>query len=442
MLRAVVLLAIVCAPTIAAAGQATCSNPGLPVGASASSDLLPGRLTLNLTSLLLPVSESEVLEEGTRSVRYESRLVLVETRLTAEYALTPSLAIGASFPYRVVDIDSAQLDAATGMPLATPSTTHVRTERLHGIGDPSITLHYARELGAYRVHARAGTSLPLGSTVEDPHALGAIGQEHQHVQFGSGTFIPSLAVEVQRRFGPVTAAAFALAHVSLYENDHGFRQGHRISGGISGATSFGLHDWTFGAGLDVHGETAERWQGEIPMAEGNEGRVDVLFGPTVAYRFARDFAVIADVKLPVYSHVVGNQLDYSVFVGVGIVAAFDLRSRPSWRGLDHETVDPAAPALVPVRGRITVFDLWADWCAPCRDLDARLVALARAHPDQLAVRKLEVGDSDSPVWQRYLAPGSYDLPHVKVYAADGTLLFERTAPPAELARAIRDLLAR
>jgi thiol-disulfide isomerase/thioredoxin len=95
---------------------------------------------------------------------------------------------------------------------------------------------------------------------------------------------------------------------------------------------------------------------------------------------------------------------------------------------------------VPVAGRVTVFDLWADWCAPCLELDARLVELARNHP-KLAVRKLEVGDSDTAQWQRFLAPGGYDLPHIKLYAADGTLVFERTAPPAELVRAVEQYLA-
>jgi len=441
VIRTIVVFAIAVAAPTAHAGQATCSNPGLPLGTRASRDLLPGRLTLNLTNNLLPISEEEVLQEGLGQVRYNTDLVLFESRLAAEYVLTPYLAIGAAFPYRAVDVGVEQRDAATGMPIANPSTIHERTERLTGVGDPTLALHFAREVGAYSVHVRAGTSIPLGGTVEDPHALGAIGQEHQHVQFGSGTFIPSVAVEVHRTFGPVTTLAFALAHLSLYENGHGFKAGHRLSGGIAGSTSFGLRAWTFGLGFEAHGETAERWHGEIPIDEGNEGRVDFLLGPNAAYRFTSDFAVFADVKLPIYSHVVGNQLDYGPVVGLGVVASFDLGSRPSWRGLDHEAVDPATPSLAPVAGRVTVFDLWADWCAPCRELDQRLVELARKHP-QLAVRKLEVGDSDSAAWQRYLAPGSFDLPHIKLYDANGALVFERTAPPAELVRAVEAYLQR
>lgn len=432
-------------PLIAArpahAGQLTCSNPGVPVGAAASGDLVPGRLTLNLATSLLQVQGDQVLVEDNRPVRYASDLVLVESRLSAEYALRPWLALGAALPYRLVDLDVAHLDPDTGMPVPA-SSIHARTETLRGLGDPSLTAHLAREVGAYRLHARLGTSVPLGATVEDPFLLGQIGEAHQHVQFGTGTFVPFAAFEVQRAFGPATAALWGLAHVSLYENGEGFRPGHRLSGGLSASTSSLLRGWTFGAAAEVHGETAERWDGIVYTDEGNTGRVDVMAGASAAWRPLPGLAVVVDAKLPVYSHVSGSQLDYGLVAGLGIAATFDVGPRASYRGADHGVAGPAGAAaeLVPVPGRITVFDLWAAWCAPCRDLDGRLAALARAHPERLAVRKLDVVDPDSAAWRRHLAPGAFDLPHVKVYGADGTLLFERTAPPAELARAIEALL--
>lgn len=416
------------------AGQATCSNPGLPIGAAASPDLLPGRLTLTLASALLPIDGSEDIQEGTQLVHYDSTLVFVETRVAAEYVLTPYFAVAASIPYRIADVDVSTRPVPS-------SGIHVRDERLAGLGDAQLTAHFARAFGddKYRVHARVGTTVPLGNTVDDPHALGAIGQEHQHIQFGSGTFIPSVALEAQRSFRRFTLAAFALTYLSLYENDKGFKQGHRISGGLSGSSSLGLRDVTFGLGAEAHAETAERWHGTIPEEEGNEGRIDVLVGPTVAWRFADGFAATADVKLPIYSHVLGNQLDYDGFVGVSLVGSFDTRGKPSYAGLDEQALPPDTPALTPVPGKVTVFDLWASWCTPCRELDERLAALARAHPE-IAIRKLEVGDSDSAAWQRYLAPQGFDLPHVKVYDASGKLVLERTAPPAELAKAIEQLL--
>ncbi len=431
----------------AQAGQATCSNPGLPIGAGASSDLLPGRLTLSLTTGLLLLDGSEVVIENAGRIRYDSSLSLFETRLSASYALTSSIAIGGALPYRVDDVGVEYFDPATGAPVASASSIHIRDERLTGFGDPSLHVHGAREVGALRFHVRLGATLPLGATVENPHLLGSIGQEHQHVQLGTGTVVPFGVIEAQHRFGDgaraITGAAFAAAFLSLYENDEGYQAGHRISGGLSASSSFGLRSLSFSIAAEVHGERAERWDGLEYPEEGNTGRIDTLVGGSIAWRPIPQLAIAFDAKVPVYSKVYGTQLAYGPVLGVGVIGTFETRNKPSYRGADVASVGPpgSASPLVAVPGKITVFDLWADWCAPCRELDERLADLARRYPDRIAIRKLDVVDSDSAAWATYIAPGNYDMPHVKVHGRDGALLFERSAPPLELVRAIEALLA-
>lgn len=433
------------AARIAQAGQATCSNPGLPVGAAASADLAPGQLIVGARTALLPISSTEVLAEPTSQLRYDNHLTFLEARGNVEYAITTWLAATATVPYRIVDEKVAYFDPATGAQVRpADGSIHARTETLHGVGDPDVGVHVAREAAGIHFHVRAGTSLPLGGTLaEDPFVLGTIGQEHEHIQFGTGTFVPFVAVEAQRPFPNTraTLAAWAVAHLSLYANDAAYRAGSRVSGGLDVALPLGSRALMLTLGGEVHAETAERWNGIVHETEGNAGRQDVYAAGAIAWHPTPDLAIVANFGVPVYEHVAGNQLAYSFVAGLGAVATFDLARKPAWRGLDARPAgEPgSAPALAPVADKLAIYAFHAAWCPPCRALDRALAELVAAHPERYAVRELDVVDTDSAAWRTFLAPGGFDLPHVKVVAPDGTVVLERSAPPAQLVRAIEDL---
>jgi thiol-disulfide isomerase/thioredoxin len=114
----------------------------------------------------------------------------------------------------------------------------------------------------------------------------------------------------------------------------------------------------------------------------------------------------------------------------------------SREGIDIVDLAPpgAAVDLVPVPGKLTIFDFWASWCTPCRVLEEQLLELASRHKDVVAIRRIDIVDADSPATKRHLVPGNYDLPHLKVYGPDGILLFEATAPPDALIIRLRSLL--
>jgi len=80
-----------------------------------------------------------------------------------------------------------------------------------------------------------------------------------------------------------------------------------------------------------------------------------------------------------------------------------------------------------VTGKTTIFDFYSEYCPPCRALSPLLERLHKARPD-VAVVKVDINrpgvvgiDWDSPVVHEF---GFDSIPHLKVYAPNGTLQSE------------------
>jgi thiol-disulfide isomerase/thioredoxin len=80
-----------------------------------------------------------------------------------------------------------------------------------------------------------------------------------------------------------------------------------------------------------------------------------------------------------------------------------------------EDVEDLAAHAVP--GKVTVFDFYADWCPPCRKVDAHVYGLLNQRQD-IALRKLNVVSWDTPLAKRHLQ-GVPNLPYLVVYGKDG-----------------------
>lgn len=247
---------------------------------------------------------------------HDQRFSLGELRARVEYGLTEAWGLELQLPVRL-NYTTVQFRRLDGTPVDLDYVNiHHRNETLFGLGDPWLRARYAFGLGDVGLVARAGFTVPLGGTVEDPFALGDAGLEHQHVQFGTGTVQPLVALEAERRWeGGWSARAWGQAQLSLVENHHGYRSGHRFAVGVSGEVPV-VGTLRLSAGADVANEQPERWNGRVQQ-DGNLGRTDVLVGGGLTYPVGR-VQLGLTVRVPVYQHIIGHhgQLTYPGLLGL------------------------------------------------------------------------------------------------------------------------------
>lgn len=150
-----------------------------------------------------------------------------------------------------------------------------------GPADPWVLLRMGSTWGGYWMAARPGFTIPIGRTSPNPYALGDQGLEHQHIQFGTGTFDPALVVEASGPAGPLQLELFAQGQASLYSASNGYRGPRKVYGGAS--VSYTLAPaWRVGGGLEGLYESADTWDGSVRQ-DGNLGRGEFLLAASASY---------------------------------------------------------------------------------------------------------------------------------------------------------------
>ncbi len=398
----------------------------------------------------------DVVGRGEIDIVHDQDLAITEARLGADVGLPGGFGASLVLPLRLTSSSIDYFDTAGMSVELTRPGIHHRNESVTGLGDPMVLGWYGRALGDWRLTGRVGFTVPIGRTEEDPFTAGDQGLAHQHIQFGTGTVNPVLAVEASRTVGRWRFGGFGFLQQTLYENGKGYQAGDRYAAGVSARRSVGTR-WTVRGGVEAQGETAERWNGVVHTDDGNQGRLDGMVAAGATWKAASPLSLDLGLKIPVVTHVVGGQLDMPAILELGATWTFGARGearageephdhdhgedehghhdhgedehgdhehgdpdhaahddvRPDTTGLDVADVAEPAPgqALVPVPGKVTIFDVWATWCAPCKTLEPVLVDMVRAQPDRLALRRVDVSTSDE--W-------TIKLPYVVVFDATGT----------------------
>jgi hypothetical protein len=204
------------------------------------------------------------------------------------------------------------------LPVVLPhGSIHHRNETLIGSTDAAVLLHAAKKVGTWSLAGRAGVSLPLGSTVVNPFALGRLGLPHEHIQFGTGTFDPLIGLAAGRRFGQFALVASVDSRAVVYANHYGYRAGDRFHG--SGSLTHPIRrGWTATLGVDVIRENSETWDGKRET-EGNLGRTDGLVSLSVGRPLGRSGGWTMTAQVPFLTRAVGAQIHYPLILSLGWV---------------------------------------------------------------------------------------------------------------------------
>jgi thiol-disulfide isomerase/thioredoxin len=409
----------------------------------------------------------DVVGQGEIDIVHDQDLIISEARLSVDVGISRRFAASLMLPVRTVGTSIRFLDTSGSEVELVNESTHHRNETLFGLADPMLLGSTSITVRGWRMTARAGLTIPLGRTEENPFTLGDMGLRHQHVQMGTGTFNPVFAAEVARSWGNWRAGVFALSQQTIYENGKGYQAGDRYAGGLAVQRRLAKR-WNVRATIDALGESAERWDGIIHTEDGNRGRFDLVFGAGASWAVGERVGIDLALKVPAITHAVGGQLDMPAILEVGLSWSFGTQpakpdddhdhghehgddhdhdhatgEKPDTTGLDVADLGQPGEAvdLVPVPGKITVFDFWATWCEPCKVLEPALIEIARAHPDIVAIRRIDTVDWESAAVARHLTPKQFSLPHLKIFDASGQMVLERSSETGQLEALIADVRA-
>lgn len=234
---------------------------------------------------------------------HDQRIAWFRSDLGVQLGLGTGWQVGAAVPFdvRMLRIRYETLD---GEPYDNPyPNIHHRNETQWGAVDGRLTVQRFARAGKAVIGGGVGTTLPLGATEADPYRLTAQGLEHQHLQMGSGTFVPMLQLQAfgqGERWGGLGQADLKLP---VYANAKGFRP--PLAATLGGGPSLRLSPKVQAFGTaELLFAGPERWHGDA-----HGGSLAVVAGLGGVWRVADSWSLQGQARTTAWQAQAGHEGD-------------------------------------------------------------------------------------------------------------------------------------
>lgn len=255
----------------------------------------------------------------------------------AWFRLDPTLNVGLGGGWQAslsVPLDLRAVTVNYTLPDGTPydppyADIHHRTETLAGPTDATLLGKRYVQVGRGIFGFGAGTTIPLGRTEEDPYALTEQGLRHEHMQLGTGTFVPVAALEGVVEGARWGGVAWLTGRLPLYANAKGYEPPASLSGGL-GPTFRVTPKVQALATVEASAEGPERWSG-TPYG----GRATAVVGAGANWSVSPRVVLQAQARVTAWQHMGHEDPDEGsavqrVLGSVGVSWTLDaVRERPA-----------------------------------------------------------------------------------------------------------------
>lgn len=201
--------------------------------------------------------------------RHEVSVDFTRIELEYDYTFKRNWDIWLRLPYEIKRrgagielVDSASVQEQEAM--ARNLSLHHDSQTLTGVSDFKFLVAH-RKLGLFRdgdaFDIGFGTSLPTGATENDPFKAADAALEHEHIQFGTGTFDPLLELRYTAPLASsVTLGTFLVGRFPFYESSKTYQGPREITAGLGFLYAFKPR-WILRSTLTGYYQDFAHWDG-------------------------------------------------------------------------------------------------------------------------------------------------------------------------------------